>query len=703
MFVKRVLFSLTLLLALSKATPAQTATVTANNILDNNGRLLATGEWCFGANCFPVANGAVPSGSFMPLGTGTVTVTSRSRTLLTVTNVSIAGGIFSWDKFIVPSNGKIYGMGAPYLPCTPGASYVQTDSYQNLWYAVGADGACTWNRRFTSISPNPLPNESTTTVKANTSAPEVDYLPLTGGTLSGPLYAPQTNSVLNAASCGYSTAPSWCSGSDIGGWVTAAFASCSSQCEVDIPMGHYSFGTSVSIPLISLNSLTLKCLPGSFLTYTGTGDAFVTVMGGVQAGLTIAGCNIAGNSSATSNGIHLTPGNGVKLVGNTISGFGGVGLLNEGSEALDAFYNFISGNTVNVLLRGTGCTTTAPITCSNVNWGRAGYTSYSSNAGHFKGGYIVNATNYGVELQNDALNNSFDAINFEGNVTAIFDNSSVASVYTENYFEASSHYIVVGSASSSSSGTQIIDNYFTVPDTAGYTIELVNATTPSVNNNSEVTGGGTTNTCFVNTTTESYLQAFGNTIVDSHPFCTRGAAGLSGGTEVYTDTNNWIHFANHLLSPGQMTFQPGTGFAIVNSAGTFQNLACTDGGACTLNGAVPSITAPNAPATFRSVTAASFNTVAGTTLTSSGTFTTVYTFPAGSIGTYLVSSSLNAVTNNPNLYSGFAVVSLDGTNSFMLSQSNGTDWAQQVSGLNFQIKQLSGGAQTIAWTFTKLK
>jgi len=62
------------------------------------------------------------------------------------------------------------------------------------------------------------------------------YLPLTGGTLSGPLTAPSVNAVLNAASCGDSTPPSWCSGTDIGAWVNAAYAELpSTGGEIDIP------------------------------------------------------------------------------------------------------------------------------------------------------------------------------------------------------------------------------------------------------------------------------------------------------------------------------------------------------------------------------------------------------------------------------------------------------------------------------------
>jgi GDSL-like Lipase/Acylhydrolase family len=192
---------------------AQTA-VAGNKVLDNTGALLASGQWCFGTSCFTVTNGAF-SGS-VTAGTATVTVTNGgSTTYLTVPNVTIAGSYFSWDTFVVPSNGNISGIGAPLIACTPGALYSQTDGAQNKWQCQSINGAGTWNGLPAPGSPNSFsfgtvttlaPGAPATAVNVGSSgAPIVNLgipqgypgcvvgstctsvLPLTGGTLTGPL------------------------------------------------------------------------------------------------------------------------------------------------------------------------------------------------------------------------------------------------------------------------------------------------------------------------------------------------------------------------------------------------------------------------------------------------------------------------------------------------------------------------------------
>lgn len=56
------------------------------------------------------------------------------------------------------------------------------------------------------------------------------------------------NGILNAASCGGSTHPSWCKGSDIGAWVNAAVGELASCGEIYISAGTYSQTTSMNIP-----------------------------------------------------------------------------------------------------------------------------------------------------------------------------------------------------------------------------------------------------------------------------------------------------------------------------------------------------------------------------------------------------------------------------------------------------------------------
>lgn len=77
----------------------------------------------------------------------------------------------------------------------------------------------------------------------------------TGKTFTDTVTAGQFNGVYNPAVCGGTTPPSWCSGSDIGGWVNAAFAAIaatSAACgEVDIPAGTYDQRTTIVKPRCS--------------------------------------------------------------------------------------------------------------------------------------------------------------------------------------------------------------------------------------------------------------------------------------------------------------------------------------------------------------------------------------------------------------------------------------------------------------------
>jgi hypothetical protein len=82
----------------------QNTIVAANKVVDNNGALLNTGQFCFGATCLTVTNGAIPSGSAVTPATASIVVKITSTTFLTVPNVTIAGSFFSWDSYVVPSN-----------------------------------------------------------------------------------------------------------------------------------------------------------------------------------------------------------------------------------------------------------------------------------------------------------------------------------------------------------------------------------------------------------------------------------------------------------------------------------------------------------------------------------------------------------------------------------------------------------------------
>lgn len=142
--MKRILFALAFVCALSASAFSQSTVVSGTAVLDNTGAPLASGQWCFGSTCFTVTSGAF-SGS-VTSGTQTVTVTNgSSTTYLTIPNVSIAGSYYNWNTFVVPSTGNISGIGAPRIACTPGALYSQTDGAQNKWQCISQNGAGVWN------------------------------------------------------------------------------------------------------------------------------------------------------------------------------------------------------------------------------------------------------------------------------------------------------------------------------------------------------------------------------------------------------------------------------------------------------------------------------------------------------------------------------------------------------------------------------
>jgi hypothetical protein len=153
------------------------------------------------------------------------------------------------------------------------------------------------------------------------------YLPLTGGTLSGPLTAPSVNAVLNAASCEDSTPPTWCSGSDIGRWVNAAIAECApsqslvGNCDIYIPPGKYSISTTINIDRVGVHLHGGGRGAVTELDYSGAGDVIVinpllgSGSGGfnpVQGGPAVSDLRIVATVAASS-AIHLINCNDCKV------------------------------------------------------------------------------------------------------------------------------------------------------------------------------------------------------------------------------------------------------------------------------------------------------------------------------------------------------------------------------------------------------
>lgn len=307
------------------------------------------------------------------------------------------------------------------------------------------------------------------------------YLPIVGGTLTGPLTVPMlttanaqitggsvkantVNGVLNAAICsGGSSAAAWCSGSDIGAWVNAAFAACSNKCTVYVPAGTYSSSTTIEYPVATNGTAALRFDPGATLNYTGSGWAIeANGAGNASANVDIEVGTITG-TSAGLGGIHLKAFNKGQVKSTSISGFtNGDAILNEGDNSVDIFAPNLSGNKNGV--RNVGVV--------------VGGNNYSANAIHVYGGMIASNTNWGwIEDGINAgtvgpnENNVANGVVFENNGTngnsatgQIFNQQCDSCSFEHNYLEyfagsTKTNSIQVGDASHKSNATTIRANW----------------------------------------------------------------------------------------------------------------------------------------------------------------------------------------------------------------------------------------------------
>jgi len=184
-------------------------------------------------------------------------------------------------------------------PCTPLAPLCSTTT----------DTTCT--------SPHRLQADGHGTFTVQTYGPQVisPFVQRDQGTISETVAF--LNGVYNAAAC-TTSAPSWCSGADIGGWINAAATACSGACIITIPAGTYSYSTTPTINKPGL-SVVGAGVNATFLNYTGTGDAFrvqmnpftVTQAGRLE-GMTIQ-CTGA-CLGTTANGLHEGDVTGYRMI-----------------------------------------------------------------------------------------------------------------------------------------------------------------------------------------------------------------------------------------------------------------------------------------------------------------------------------------------------------------------------------------------------
>lgn len=346
--------------AVSLSAIVQTA-LAGTRILDNSGALLTSVLWCFGSNCCTVTNGAF-TGSVIA-GTQAITMNGGWITYLRAPNAMIAGPYSNGDTYVAPPNADISGVRVPRLACTPGTQYAQTHGNENRWQCRSVNGMETWNGPGGSSDSTPTPFQLGSVTRLNLSTPayatnirsstapiislgiprgypgcvaeqtcssvlppsggtiannaaiafqgpgasqmlqNLGSVPLSGGIAYRPVTATALQNALNPATCANSPAPSWCSGTDIGGWASAAYTAASATYSIpviDIPAGSYTYSTAMIFP----GPMTLRCEKGTFLNYTGSGNAVtfgptgLTSSGYSPLPYTVDGCTFTGGASA---------------------------------------------------------------------------------------------------------------------------------------------------------------------------------------------------------------------------------------------------------------------------------------------------------------------------------------------------------------------------------------------------------------------
>lgn len=292
--------------------------VSGSNVQNISGLPLASGQWCYGSTCFTVTNGAF-SGSVTASSQAVTVVNASSVTILTVNPVTISTTPFDWDQYTVPYSITYSGKGAPYLPCQVNALYTQTDSTpvaNATWNCNFVSGMLVWQLNIIGppLGPGLISGLGAPTFSAivptfyyrtdtaqeyqlaglsgavsstwNLAGGTGSFLPLTGGTLTGPVSGPSLRvSLLSFASPSHPIVTTQGNTTDssyaIQQAVTAVCNYNSSTNAVrwtlDWPQGYY-YLNGASSALTGVNYIT--CPNGLEVRLEGQGKSSTTIMAG---------------------------------------------------------------------------------------------------------------------------------------------------------------------------------------------------------------------------------------------------------------------------------------------------------------------------------------------------------------------------------------------------------------------------------------
>jgi hypothetical protein len=330
-----------------------------------------------------------------------------------------------------------------------------------LFLAVSCSAQVTPNLGFNVPTPGTPTNNWGTLVNSNFNAldnylsgvaslAKLSVFNFSGGAING---------TLNPAVCGSLSAPSWCSGSDLGGWTTAAYNyACGlpggTGASIYIPAGTYPFSRQITIGS-NLCPVTLRGSgsPATWLQYSGSGTAITVNTGsfsnmnvisdfkltgppngwtGTTTGISITGSNNGATMAFMARVLIADFGTGLSMSGTNTWKFtglhiqladNGVNLSDSIGQENNACYSCIFSNTSNTTYAGS-----VALSGTNGDWSFFG-SSFDNAQLAVSGNHIVHII--GGHQENPSLASySFDTLSGANsvlemtNVTLAQDNTS---------------------------------------------------------------------------------------------------------------------------------------------------------------------------------------------------------------------------------------------------------------------------------------
>jgi hypothetical protein len=380
---------------------------------------------------------------------------------------------------------------------------------------------------------------------------------------------PNLNGIYNAASCSYTSPPSWCAGTDIGAWINAAITAGAST--VFIPQGSYSYTTSILMPRwvklvgsgANLTSLNYTAATGwAVVVADSTGGSLAAAHGAIED-LTINGTGWANQTG----GIYVGGSDGIAGGTGTVTVVGTAVTWATGTQFNTNWsvwqpITFGNGKVCLIANIATSTSLTVATPCAGVSglYYVSGSPSQvsdpSTNFGDNVAFNRVRVLNFPVGMQwgNNSWLHSITQSNFSANATGIFYPSTVTvsgeneSIANGSLISSNFQGIVIGQNGNGDIDFHLTDSSFDFNQGWGIANGNANATV-------EIKGGHTEQL-------QQWIKSLGPLQITDHYF----TGGTNSGTVGYLidNENTWCAVVN------SVAFNVGAGTTF-NSAG----LSCT--------------------------------------------------------------------------------------------------------------------------------